>query len=111
MALGDYDVYSSSRLRRWFTRFLLLTLAGLTACGGGMSSSGGSGGNGGGGVGSGGNGGGTGGGGSPPPNYSGNRTGFVRTDDTPNSAVYDPVHKLVFASEPHLGIVDAISVA
>jgi hypothetical protein len=73
-----------------------------------MSSSGGSGGNGGG---SGGNGGGTGGGGSPPPNYGGNRTGFVRTDDTPNSAVYDPVHKLVFASEPHLGIVDAISVA
>ena len=39
-----------------------------------------------------------------------NRTVFVRTGDIPSSAVYDSVHQLVFASEPDLGLVDAISI-
>jgi DNA-binding beta-propeller fold protein YncE len=37
------------------------------------------------------------------------RTEFVRTDDTPSSIVYDPVHNLVFACDPHLSRVDVIS--
>ena len=38
-----------------------------------------------------------------------NRTSFVRTDDTPQAVVYDPVHRLIFASAPHLNCVDVIS--
>jgi hypothetical protein len=39
------------------------------------------------------------------------RTEFVRTDDTPSSIVYDPVHNLVFACDPHLSRVDVVSPA
>jgi len=47
----------------------------------------------------------------PPGGLPNNRTTFVRTDDTPLSAVYDPTHKLVFAALPGLNRVDAISPA
>jgi hypothetical protein len=67
------------------------------ACGGGSGSGGGTGG------------GGT--GGTSPPAYPGNRTALIRTGDTPSSAVYDSLHNLVFASEPDLGLVDAISIS
>jgi IPT/TIG domain len=102
MVSGENRLFIFVSLRWLWGMILLLLLLSLVACGGGSTSTGGGGGGGGGGGSS---------GGSPPPNYPGNRTGFVRTDDTPNSAVYDPVHKLVFASEPDLGIVDAISIA
>jgi hypothetical protein len=39
------------------------------------------------------------------------RTAFVRTDDTPLSIAYDPVHNLIFASALHLNCVDVISPA
>jgi len=45
----------------------------------------------------------------PPGQLPSSRTEFVRTDDTPSSIVYDPVHKLVFACDPHLSRVDVIS--
>jgi len=45
----------------------------------------------------------------PPGQLPSSRTEFVRTDDTPSSVVYDPLHKLVFACEPHLSRVDVIS--
>lgn len=38
----------------------------------------------------------------------GNRTNFVRTDDTPSALVYDPAHKLVYAALPELARVAAI---
>ena len=41
----------------------------------------------------------------------GNRTNFVRTDDTPSVLVYDPVHKLVYAALPDLARVSAIDPA
>jgi hypothetical protein len=82
----------------------------LISCGGGSMSGGTGGGSGGGSGGGGGTGGGGSTGFSPPPIYPGNRTVLVRTGDTPSSAVYDSVHKIVFASEPDLGLVDAISV-
>jgi hypothetical protein len=44
-----------------------------------------------------------------PPGLPQDRTTFVRTDDTPLSVVYDPVHNLVFASALHLNCVDVIS--
>lgn len=44
-----------------------------------------------------------------PPSL--NRTSFVRTDDTPQAVAYDPVHRLIFASAPHLNCVDVISLA
>ena len=47
---------------------------------------------------------------SPPGTLLGNRTTLIRTGDTPSSAVYDALHKMAFASEPDLGLVDAISV-
>jgi hypothetical protein len=77
----------------------LTLILSLIACGQG-SSSGRSG------EGSGGSGSGSG----PPPSYRGNRTVLIRTGDTPSSAVYDSLHNLVFASEPDLGLVDAISI-
>jgi hypothetical protein len=40
-----------------------------------------------------------------------NRTSFVRTDDTPQAVVYDPVHKLIFASALDLNCVDVIPMA
>ncbi|MGA2814127.1 MAG: hypothetical protein ABSG16_22225, partial [Candidatus Acidiferrum sp.] len=40
-----------------------------------------------------------------------NRTSFVRTDDTPQSVVYDPVHKLIFASALDLNCVAVIPMA
>src|SRR5262249_49485453 len=40
-----------------------------------------------------------------------NRTSFVRTDDTPRAVVYDPVHKLIFASALDLNCVDVIPLA
>jgi len=46
----------------------------------------------------------------PPGQLPGNRTTLIRTGDTPSSAVYDALHKMAFASEPNLGLVDAISV-
>lgn len=80
----------------------------LFACGGGSGgNAGGSGGSGG----SGGGGGSGGPGGSPPPIYPGNRTILIRTGDTPSSAVYDSLHSLIFACEPDLGLVDAISIS
>jgi len=82
------------------TLFLIYCLV-LSGCGGGSSSAGGSGG---------GNPGDGGSGSSAPPAYPGNRTSFIRTGDTPSSAVYDSSHNLVFASEPNLGLVDAVSV-
>ena len=39
------------------------------------------------------------------------RTSFVRTDDTPLTVAYDPVHNLLFASALHLNCVDVISPA
>ena len=49
---------------------------------------------------------------SPPPGQlPGNRTDFVRTDDTPSSIVYDPGHQLLYAALPHLGRVDVIDPA
>lgn len=45
------------------------------------------------------------------PAGTSSRTEFVRTDDTPSSIVYDPVHNLVFACDPHLSRVDVISPA
>jgi len=85
------------------TILLCLNSLVLSGCGGTSTSSGGSGG---------GNSGGAGAdsGSSAPPPYPGNRTAFIRTGDTPSSAVYDSLHQLVFASEPNLGLVDAVSV-
>jgi hypothetical protein len=40
-----------------------------------------------------------------------NRTSFVRTDDTPQAVVYDPMHKLIFASALDLNCVDVIPMA
>ena len=37
------------------------------------------------------------------------RTEFFRTDDTPSSVVYDSIHGLAFACDPHLSRVDVIS--
>ena len=42
---------------------------------------------------------------------SANRTTQVRTDDTPQAVVYDPVHKLIFASALDLNCVDVIPMA
>jgi IPT/TIG domain len=81
-------------MRFIFSFWLFATLI-LTACGGGSNS----------------NGGGGGGGGNPPPAIAGNRTTFIRTGDIPSSAVYDSIHNMVFAAEPDLGLVDAISIA
>jgi hypothetical protein len=39
------------------------------------------------------------------------RTDFVRMDGTPSAAVYDPVHQVVFASNPQWNRVDVISPA
>ncbi len=47
----------------------------------------------------------------PAGSLENNRTAFVRTDDQPFSAVYDPTHNLVFASMPDLGLIDVISPA
>jgi hypothetical protein len=47
---------------------------------------------------------------SPAGTLPGNRTTLIRTGDTPSSAVYDSLHQLVFASEPDLGLVDAVSI-
>ncbi|MBZ5661312.1 MAG: hypothetical protein LAO08_12975 [Acidobacteriia bacterium] len=47
----------------------------------------------------------------PPGQLPGNRTDFVRTDGTPTSIVYDPVHRLLYAALPHLGRVDVIDPA
>jgi hypothetical protein len=44
----------------------------------------------------------------PPGNLPANRTGFVRTDDTPSSIVYDSVHNLIYAALPDLESVDLI---
>jgi hypothetical protein len=43
--------------------------------------------------------------GNPPPS----RADFVRTDDTPQSAVYDTSHKVVYVSNPNRCTVDVIS--
>ena len=49
---------------------------------------------------------------SPPPGQlPGNRTDFVRTDDTPTSIVYDTQHRLIYAALPHLERVDVIDPA
>ena len=45
---------------------------------------------------------------SGPPD---NKTSFVRTDDTPQAIVYDPVHKVIFASALDLNCVDVIPLA
>jgi DNA-binding beta-propeller fold protein YncE len=45
----------------------------------------------------------------PPGELPSSRTEFVRTDDTPSSVVYDPVHDLVFACNPNLSRLDVIS--
>ena len=37
------------------------------------------------------------------------RTDFIRTDGTPPAAVYDPVHQVVYASNPSFNRVDVIS--
>jgi len=47
----------------------------------------------------------------PPGTLPGNRTDFVRLDGQPASAVYDPVHRRVFASNPDFNRVDVIDVA
>jgi hypothetical protein len=47
----------------------------------------------------------------PPGNLPGNRTNFIRTDDTPKSIVYDSGHNLVYAALPHLSTVDVINPA
>ena len=39
------------------------------------------------------------------------RSDFVRTDGTPAAAVYDPVHGVVYASNPQMNRVDVISTA
>jgi len=39
------------------------------------------------------------------------RTDFVREDGTPNAAVYDPVHKVIYASNPQQNRIDVISEA
>jgi DNA-binding beta-propeller fold protein YncE len=44
-----------------------------------------------------------------PPGFPDDRTTFVRTDDTPLSVAYDPVHNLLFATALHLNCVDVIS--
>src|SRR5262249_35291461 len=115
MSIGNQNeasqrvAHSSYFLVFMFVSILLFVMMGCGGNSAGSGSGGGTGGTGGTGGGSGGSGGGSSGsGGSPPPTYASNRTDFVRTDDVPNSAVYDPAHKLVFASEPDLGIVDVI---
>ncbi len=45
----------------------------------------------------------------PPGNLPGNRTNFVRTDDTPSSIVYDSIHNQIFAALPDLASVSVIS--
>ena len=47
----------------------------------------------------------------PPGQLPSSRTEFVRTDDTPSSLAYDPVHNLVFACDPDLSRIDVISPA
>jgi hypothetical protein len=46
-----------------------------------------------------------------PPGLANNRTSFVRTDDTPRAAQYDPTHQLIFASALDLNCVDVIPIA
>lgn len=47
----------------------------------------------------------------PPGSIPPNRTSYLRTDDTPKSIVYDPVHQLLFSSDYLLNRVDVISTA
>jgi IPT/TIG domain len=45
----------------------------------------------------------------PPGSLPGNRSDFVPTAGTPYTAVYDPVHNLIFSSNPSWNRVDVIS--
>lgn len=46
-----------------------------------------------------------------PGNIPNNRTGYLRTDDSPKSIAYDSAHGLIYASEYLLNRVDAVSTA
>jgi hypothetical protein len=45
----------------------------------------------------------------PPGSLSNNRTDYLSLEGNPNSAVYDSLHKLIFASNPSWNRVDVIS--
>jgi hypothetical protein len=45
----------------------------------------------------------------PPGSLPGNRSDFVSTGGTPYAAVYDPVHNLIFSSNPSWNRVDVLS--
>jgi len=45
----------------------------------------------------------------PPGNLPDNRTDYLRTDDTPQSIVYDAAHQQIFSSDPLLNRVDVVS--
>ena len=45
----------------------------------------------------------------PPGSLPGNRTDFVATAGTPYAAAYDPIHNLIFSSNPNWNRVDVIS--
>ena len=45
----------------------------------------------------------------PPGNLPNNRSDYLRTDETPESIVYDPVHQLIFSSDFSLNRVDVVS--
>lgn len=47
----------------------------------------------------------------PPGSLPAIRTDFLRTDGTPAAAAYDPVHSVVYASNPQWNRVDVISTA
>lgn len=44
-----------------------------------------------------------------PGNIPNSRTDYLSTEGTPNSAVYDPVHNLIFSSNPAWNRIDVIS--
>lgn len=45
----------------------------------------------------------------PPGSLPNNRSDYLRTDETPESIVYDPVHQLIFSSDFMLNRVDVVS--
>lgn len=47
----------------------------------------------------------------PPGSIPGNQTSYLRTDDTPQSIVYDAVHQQIFSSDYFLDRVDVVSTA
>jgi hypothetical protein len=45
----------------------------------------------------------------PPGSIPNNRSGYLRTDDSPQSIVYDAAHQLIFSSDLYLNRVDVVS--